>query len=170
MTPIEAIKSKMIDDAKAYVSHSLDGVTLNDPKLYKIFRLGQESGYRIATEALAYKGEDDEIEFLKSLSAKISKNGFGNDPNKQADCFLAISDRILKLQSSYKAGEDLEPGIQEYLNKRIKELNEADIEFCKDRWNMDYPELRRHLAREESNKVTFARQELQEVLKLMTKK
>lgn len=63
----------------------------------------------LATEALAYKKEDDEVEFLKSLSAKIGKNGFGNDPNKQADCFLTISDRILKLQHSYKAGEDLEP-------------------------------------------------------------
>ena len=53
------------------------------------------------------------------------------------------------------------------LNKRIAELNQADAKFCKDRWNMSLPEFQRNLAREESNKVTFARQELEAQIKLL---
>lgn len=51
------------------------------------------------------------------------------------------------------------------IEKRIKELNDADEEYCTDRWGEGKSEFVRKLAREESNKVTFARQELQEILK-----
>jgi len=55
--------------------------------------------------------------------------------------------------------------LEKILTKRIDELNAADVEFCKDRW--ERPEihpLQKAMAREESNKVTFARQELQSIL------
>ncbi|AXH74762.1 MAG: KTSC domain protein [Bacteriophage sp.] len=52
------------------------------------------------------------------------------------------------------------------IKKRIVELNEADAIFCKERWDMSLPEIQRLMAREESNKVTFARQELEKILKL----
>jgi len=50
------------------------------------------------------------------------------------------------------------------IEKRIAELNKADAEFCKDRWNTTLPEIQKSLAREMSNQVTFARQVLQEFL------
>lgn len=53
----------------------------------------------------------------------------------------------------------------ELLNERIAELNKADADFCKDRWDMTKPAMERNLYREESNKVTFARQELQAIKK-----
>jgi len=59
----------------------------------------------------------------------------------------------------------------EALENRIKELNEADAEFCKDRW--ERPEIhafKKQIAREESNKVTFARQELESILKIVKSK
>lgn len=52
------------------------------------------------------------------------------------------------------------------IKERIKQLNEADSEFCKDRWDMSKHPMERSLYREESNKVTFARQELETILKL----
>lgn len=52
------------------------------------------------------------------------------------------------------------------IKERIKQLNEADSEFCKYRWDMSKPAMERSLYREESNKVTFARQELETILKL----
>ena len=55
--------------------------------------------------------------------------------------------------------------IKDYLERRIKELYDADATFCKDRWNMNLGPNERGLAREMSNQVTFARQELQEALK-----
>lgn len=57
-------------------------------------------------------------------------------------------------------------GVVKYLEDRIEQLNEADKHFCKLRWDMSVDSHLRLLAREESNKVTFARQELQEVLKV----
>lgn len=64
--------------------------------------------------------------------------------------------------------EDKKETITQYLERRIKELNKADSEFCADRWNMSKPEFERHIAREMSNQVTFARQELQTALKQIT--
>lgn len=57
--------------------------------------------------------------------------------------------------------------LKNYLNQRIKELNQADADFCKDRWDMSKPANERGLYREESNKVTFARQELERTLKFI---
>lgn len=54
--------------------------------------------------------------------------------------------------------------IQKHLITRIAELNEADRKFCETRW--DKPEvstIEKAMAREMSNQVTFARQELQSV-------
>lgn len=58
--------------------------------------------------------------------------------------------------------------IREYIEKRIKELNDADGKFCADRWDDSKSDLIRRLAREESNKVTFARQELESLLTRLT--
>jgi hypothetical protein len=58
--------------------------------------------------------------------------------------------------------------IKQYLKQRIKELNEADAKFCHDRWdNPAADSFLKMLSREESNKVTFARQELETVLKML---
>ena len=54
-----------------------------------------------------------------------------------------------------------------HIEDRIAELNQADIAFCKDRWDMSKPDYERSLYREESNKVTFARQELQRLQKIV---
>jgi hypothetical protein len=59
--------------------------------------------------------------------------------------------------------------LKEYLNNRIKQLNEADRLFCIDRWNMSKPDFERNLYRELSNQVTMARQELERVLKFIEK-
>lgn len=59
--------------------------------------------------------------------------------------------------------------MKEYLEKRIKELREADAAFCKDRWNMELPEFLRENARGHSNSVTLARQELESVLAFLNK-
>jgi hypothetical protein len=59
--------------------------------------------------------------------------------------------------------------MKEYLEKRIAELYKADLEFCNDRWDMSKPNIERALAREMSNQVTFARQELQAALKHFNK-
>jgi hypothetical protein len=58
--------------------------------------------------------------------------------------------------------------IEQYLKQRIKELNQADAKFCHDRWdNPAADSFLKMLSREESNKVTFARQELETVLKML---
>jgi hypothetical protein len=58
--------------------------------------------------------------------------------------------------------------IIQLLKARIKQLNEADAEFCKDRWDMNKPHNERSIYREESNKVTFARQDHESMLKKIT--
>lgn len=55
--------------------------------------------------------------------------------------------------------------IKQILENRIAELYKADELFCKDRWDMTKNSMVRALAREGSNQVTFARQELQVILK-----
>lgn len=55
--------------------------------------------------------------------------------------------------------------MREYLEKRIAELYEADKKFCEDRWDKNKTEMERSIARDFSNNVTFARQELQAALK-----
>ncbi len=55
--------------------------------------------------------------------------------------------------------------LQSKIENRIKELYAADSEFCVDRWDMTKHPGVRALARESSNQVTFARQELQRLLK-----
>lgn len=57
--------------------------------------------------------------------------------------------------------------IEKYLRERIKQLNEADAAFCKDRWDMTKPEFMRKLYREQSNAVTLARQELEQCLTVL---
>jgi hypothetical protein len=51
------------------------------------------------------------------------------------------------------------------IETRIKELNQADADFCKDRWDMSKSPMERSLYRGFSNEVTFARQELEKLLK-----
>lgn len=59
--------------------------------------------------------------------------------------------------------------MKEYLEKRIAELYKADSLFCDERWNTKNSHLQRSIAREWSNNVTFARQELQAALKYFNK-
>lgn len=54
-----------------------------------------------------------------------------------------------------------EEEIQGLFDERIKELRQADAEFCKIRWDVNEPKWKRDLHREESNNVTFSRQELE---------
>jgi hypothetical protein len=58
--------------------------------------------------------------------------------------------------------------VKEILENRIAQLYEADAKFCQDRWDQTKPECVRAMAREHSNQVTFARQELQNILKAIT--
>ena len=60
--------------------------------------------------------------------------------------------------------KEAKENIEEFLNRRISELYKCDKDFCKDRWDMSLPDFQRATAREMSNQVTFARQELQSVL------
>lgn len=55
--------------------------------------------------------------------------------------------------------------IKTIIENRIVELNSADSEFCKKRWDMSLTANERGLYRGFSNEVTFARQELQRLLK-----
>lgn len=55
--------------------------------------------------------------------------------------------------------------MKEYLEKRIAELYEADAQFFSDSYDMGKSSMERSIARESSKEVTFARQELQAVLK-----
>lgn len=50
------------------------------------------------------------------------------------------------------------------LRQRITELNAADKEFCRKRWDVNESPLVRGLMREQSNSVTLARQELEGIL------
>ena len=53
------------------------------------------------------------------------------------------------------------------IDQRIDELNDADADFCKDRWDMTKPQMERALYREMSNQVTATRQELQRLKKII---
>lgn len=59
--------------------------------------------------------------------------------------------------------------MKDYLENRIKELKEADAKFCADRWDMSKHQLVRLMARENSNSVTLARQELERALDVFNK-
>lgn len=74
---------------------------------------------------------------------------------------VGLKQQIINLQKQEK--------IQQFLTRRIDELIKADNDFYKDRWNMSLPDYKRSIAREMSNHVTFARQELQAVLKHVNK-
>lgn len=57
--------------------------------------------------------------------------------------------------------------MKEYLQNRINELRKADSKLCNERWDMSQPLFKRQLAREYSNSVTMARQELEQALKYL---
>lgn len=57
--------------------------------------------------------------------------------------------------------------MKEYLENRIKELNEADAKACEKRWNMSLPQLERNIWRENSNELHGRRRELEDVLKFL---
>jgi hypothetical protein len=71
------------------------------------------------------------------------------------------------LLSSFKNLPIMIEQIKQYLAMRIAELNKADVDFCKDRWDMTKPKMERDLHRGFSNEVTFARQELERTLKFL---
>lgn len=51
------------------------------------------------------------------------------------------------------------------IEKRISELITADIEFCKTRWSSESSDLEKKIARDFSNNVSFAKNELEVILK-----
>jgi len=71
------------------------------------------------------------------------------------------------LLSSFKNLPIMIDRIKQHLETRIAELNKADADFCKDRWDMTKPKMERDLYRGFSNEVTFARQELERTLKFL---
>lgn len=58
--------------------------------------------------------------------------------------------------------------VTENIQERIAQLNKADADSCEDRWNMELPATVRQLAREASNEFMHRRQELQDVLKILS--
>lgn len=89
--------------------------------------------------------------------------------NEQHDLVLLHGemDDIIKAVDSFKEKYNegiVPPDLETAIRKRIKELREADDLFCKDRWDMKKLPMERNLAREMSNQVTFARQELEKIL------
>lgn len=61
-----------------------------------------------------------------------------------------------------------EDGIKDIIQKRIDKLKEIDARYCKIRWNNSFPELDKKYAREASNEASFARHELERILKAIT--
>lgn len=57
--------------------------------------------------------------------------------------------------------------MKEYLEKRIKELKEADARACEKRWDMSSPANERGIWREQSNEITARRHELEAALKFL---
>lgn len=55
--------------------------------------------------------------------------------------------------------------VVELIEKRISELATADNEFCEIRWNEKNSDLKKKIARDFSNNVSFAKNELQAILK-----
>jgi hypothetical protein len=90
-----------------------------------------------------------------------------DNPNKEERDYVASdnnSNGTAVASHTASSGNSME----QYLKRRIKELNEADAKFCHDRWdNPAADSFLKMLSREESNKVTFARQELETVLKML---
>jgi hypothetical protein len=56
---------------------------------------------------------------------------------------------------------------RENVQQRINELKNIDADICKIRWNMELPQHVRNHAREQSNEITYARQELERILDLL---
>ena len=57
--------------------------------------------------------------------------------------------------------------MKNYLETRISELKEADAKACEKRWDMRKPKHERAIWREQSNEITFARQELESALRFL---
>lgn len=121
-------------------------------------------------------------EQLKQAIEEAAERRYGLRDTKtnviQRNCFRAGVEYTLFKSSNFlrhaspeimkQAGWVREEEWSELRNKletRIAELNAADLEFCKDRWERkDIHHLQKQMAREESYKVAFARQELQSIL------
>jgi hypothetical protein len=108
-------------------------------------------------------------DFISDLAASGKHKG---DCTKESQpCSLCLLELLLEDYRKYvfpeataelqKENERLREGINKIIETRIKELNQADAEFCKLRWDNSKTRMERGLYREESNKVTFARQELE---------
>lgn len=60
------LKREAIEFAKGYASTTYAGITNNDPKKYKAFRDGQDSGYSLASAQLEEK-EKEIVELKRSV-------------------------------------------------------------------------------------------------------
>lgn len=91
--------------------------------------------------------------------------GIAMDSQQRTSILNAMEEyAALMLTESHREVERL----KELIKHRITELNEADKLFCADRWDNTKHHMDRSLAREESNKVTFARQELERLYTAMS--
>ncbi len=59
--------------------------------------------------------------------------------------------------------------MKEYLERRIKELKEADARACEKRWDMSLRADERFIWREQSNEITARRHELKDALRYLDK-
>lgn len=87
---------------------------------------------------------------------------------RESEIAVLETDKAM-LESELHSVKQQRDELMEALNNRIKELREADSKFCNDRWNNKLPQGQRLMAREMSNEVTFARKELESILKLIKK-
>jgi DNA polymerase III sliding clamp (beta) subunit (PCNA family) len=101
---------------------------------------------------------------MKMKTADEILNQYPNAPYHHNFILLAMEEYKNQFSGSDPEGKEAVE-LKAEIKKRIIELNNADAELCKDRWNMELPEIQRRMAREESNKMTFARQELEQLLK-----
>lgn len=105
-----------------------------------------------------------ELKRLGNFRAGQRRTTEVGDTNRSPENIIAIPLPPVKQDMEAEARETIE----QYLNRRISELIQADNDFSKDRWDKSQPEFKRNIARDMSNQVTFARQELQAVLKHLT--
>lgn len=111
------------------------------------------------------KNDTDEFMIACSQQRDSFVNNFLNNFPTNAERVNAENILIMydQLRERFTQSQREVERLKELIKHRITELNEADKLFCADRWDNTKNHMERSLAREESNKVTFARQELEQL-------
>jgi hypothetical protein len=138
--------------------------SLAQPSIPKIF----SSIVRVRYPDLSHLKDYAPLNFLEALEMHIINNedDWCRNPRTEFEMFKQSVSHLKEVKNDVTNDK----GIGLYLTNRIKQLNEADAAFCDIRWQQGLPidmNMAKRIAREESNKVTFARQELEMVLKLL---